>query len=372
MNGKIISAALWASLILLCASCGKPRETAARPVPSQIPTIVDAAGRTVHLDRPPRRLSITGKASFMIENAVYLFPEARERGLDFLGGHAPQRPGVADFLALVVPGRDGGGTFSGEAGIEQVASTRPDAVLMKSSARRAGDAMGQVGLPVVFLDLETPAQYERDLAILGQLLAASERAETLIAYYRGIAGLVVDRTATLPDAAKPRALLLQYSDRSGTIAFSVPPPNWIQTELIERAGAAPVWKEAAQHGGWTIVNLEQIAAWDPDVVFIVRYHGDPAQAVEALRADSRWQALRAARDNRILAFPGDYCSWDQPDPRWGLGLLWLASRLHPDRFADVDLRAEIYRFYALYGLDADAVRAHVLPLLPADLAHVEE
>ena len=351
----------------LLASCGKP-PPATPPNPADALSVVDAAGRTVRMDRPPQRLTISGKASFMIENAVYLFPEARERGLDFLGGLAPQRPGVPDFLSLVVSNRPGAPALE-EAGIEQIASTRPDAVLMKRSARRAGDSMDQLGIPVVFLDLETPAHYERDLAILGQILSAPESASKLIAYYRGIAGLVAERTSPLADDAKPRVLLLQYSDLNGTAAFSVPPPDWIQTDLVLPAGGSPVWTNSAQPGGWTIVNLEQIAAWNPDAVVVVQYRGDSSRAVESMRADPRWHALRAAADNRVFAFPADFCSWDQPDPRWGLGLLWLASRLHPGLFPDLDMASEIFRFYSLYGLDADSVRQIVLPLLPSDLFH---
>ena len=351
----------------LLASCGKSPPVPP-PNPADAIALVDAAGRTVRLDRPPRRMAISGKASFMIENAVYLFPEARERGLDFLGGHSPQRTDVPDFLSLVASNRVPAPSV-GEAGVEHVAASRPDAVLMKSSSRRVGDAMDQLGIPVVFLDLETPAQYERDLAILGQVLSAPESASKLIAYYRGIANLVAERTASLADADKPRVLLLQYSDLNGTAAFSVPPPDWIQTELVVRAGGSPVWTNSAQRGGWSIVNLEQIAAWNPDAAIVVQYRGDSSRAVESLRADPRWQVVRAARDNRILAFPGDFCGWDQPDPRWGLGLLWLASRLHPGLFPDVDILAEVFRFYSLYGLDADSIRHVVLPLLPSDVSH---
>ena len=354
----------------LLASCGKPP-----PSPPQHPAdaiaLVDAAGRTVRLDRPPRRMAISGKASFMIENAVYLFPEARERGLDFLGGHPPQRPGVPDFLSLVASNRVPS-LSAGDAGAEQIAASRPDAVLMKSSSRRAGASMDQIGIPVVFLDLETPAQYERDIAILGLVLSAPESASKLIGYYRGIANLVAERAASLADADKPRVLLLQFSDLNGTAAFSVPPPDWIQTELVVRAGGSPVWTNSAQRGGWTIVNLEQIAAWNPDAVVVVQYRGDSSRAVESMCADPRWLSLRAAADNRIFAFPGDFCSWDQPDPRWGLGLLWLAARLHPGLFPDVDILAEVFRFYALYGLDADSVRHVVLPLLTGDLSHARD
>lgn len=355
----------------LLSACSDRSGAPAAPASENAIVITDAVGRTIHLDQPPQRISITGKASFMIESAVHLFPEARQKGLDFLGGHFPQRAEAGDFLALVAPDHASGATFSGEAGIEQVASTRPDVVLMKSSVERRGAALDGIGIPVVFLDLETPAQYERDLAILGQVLDAPERAQKLITYYQEILSRVGDRINSIAEAEKPRVLLLQYAERSGTIAFSVPPPDWIQTEAVERAGGFPVWKGTAQRGGWTIVNLEQIAAWDPDIVLVVNYRTPAVQTAEAIRADPRWQALRAARTHKIFAFPGDFCSWDQPDPRWGLGLLWLATRLHPGPFADVDLPSEIIRFYALYGLDEASVRSHVLPLIHEDIAHVQ-
>ena len=370
MKLKILTLGIaWGAACFLSA-CGERAGT--RPAPASEKTVVvtDALERVVHFDQPPRRIAIAGKASFMIENAIHLFPEAREKGVDFLGGRFAQRAEAGDFLALVAPGHAAAATLGGEAGVEQIAATRPDVVLMKNSGRRAGDALDGAGLPVVFLDFETPAQYERDLAILGQVLDATNRAGELVAYYRGVQAAVRAQTAGLDATAKPRTLLIQYAARSGTVAFSVPPPDWIQTEMVERAGGIPVWKDAAQPGGWTVVHLEQIAAWDPDVVLVVNYRAPAAQTVETLLGDPSWQALRAARTRRIYAVPGDYCSWDQPDPRWGLGLLWMATRLQPDRFAAVDLQKEILRFYALYGLDESAVRAHILPLIHEDLAHV--
>ena len=353
----------------LLSACGNRGETPPPPAPENALVVTDALARTVHFDQPPRRMAITGKASFMIENAVYLFPQARRMGLDFLGGRSPQRPEAGDFLSLVVPQHAARPPLNGQAGMEQVAATRPDLVLMKSSVQRAGDALEQVGLPVVFLDLETPAQYERDLAILGQVLGAPEEAQHLAAYYRDIAGRVADRLAAAPNLVRPRTLLIQYTEHNGAAAFSVPGPDWIQTELVERAGGLPVWKDSAQRGGWTIVNLEQIAVWNPDVVLLVDYRGNAAPAVETLRASPQWQTLRATRENQIHPFPGDFSSWDQPDPRWGLGLLWLATRLQPALFHDVDLEAEILRFYALYGLSPDTVRSRILPLVAKGLDH---
>ncbi len=367
MNAKWIRIAL---VVALAAYGGACRRGADAPPAAAAVVLTDAAGRTVQLAHIPQRISITGKASFTIENAIYLFPEARQKGLDFQGSRYAQRSDAGDFLSLIMPERAAPSPLGGEAGLEQLAASHPDVVLMKAAGTRTGDALDSLGIPVIFLDLETPAHYERDLGILGQVLDATNRANELIAYYQGILATVRERTAALSSEEKPRTLLLQYADRGGTVAFSVPPPDWIQTEMVEAAGGIPVWKDAARRGGWTLVHLEQIAAWNPAVVLVARYRGPATAAVESIKANPQWQALRAAQTERIYAFPGDFSSWDQPDPRWSLGLLWLATRLHPERFADVDLRAEIVRFYAWYGLDEASVRAHVFPLLTEGVVNV--
>ena len=45
-------------------------------------------------------------------------------------------------------------------------------------------------------------------------------------------------------------------------------------------------------------------------------------------------------------------------------MTWLASKIHPDRFADLDLMDEVSQFFAqMYGLDQAAVQVHILPNL---------
>ncbi|MFH0881320.1 MAG: ABC transporter substrate-binding protein [Lentisphaerota bacterium] len=338
-------------------------------VPLNAVTVTDAVGRVVAFSSPPQRMVVAGKASFMIADAVGLFPEERQNMVTYSGGKS-SRQGAGDFLSLVMPGPASMDLLGGEAGAEQIAAAKPDVVLMKSSSSRLGDVLSRLGLPVVYLDFETTAHYARDVAVLGQLLGNGDRAQFLISYYQDLLSGVRSRIAAGSEARKSRTLLLQYSERGGVVAFSVPGPDWMQTALVELAGGIPVWKEAAQRGGWTVVNLEQIAVWDPDIVFVVDYIASANQAVAEIMADTKWQALRAAKENKIYAFPGDYYSWDQPDPRWGLGLLWLATRIHPQLFDQTDLRREIVRFYQLYDLDVEAIESRVLPLIRENMAHV--
>jgi iron complex transport system substrate-binding protein len=138
--------------------------------------------------------------------------------------------------------------------------------------------------------------------------------------------------------------------------------------MVELAGGEPVWVEAAESGGWTVVNFEQIAAWDPDLIIVVYYIDDPGIVVADLRQDPKWQALRAVQEDEIFAFPGDFLSWDQPDTRWILGLQWLATKIQPERFESLNLLDEVKTFYEeMYGLDAETFESEVLPLITGDL-----
>jgi iron complex transport system substrate-binding protein len=332
-------------------------EPAAGPV-----VIVDALGREVTLPAAPQRIVLTGRALFMIADAAYLFPDAGQR----IVGIGSTAQGGGNFVELIDPNYADKAVLEREAGAEQVAALQPDLVMLKSSlAESLGQPIEALGIPVIYIDFETPEQYLRDLAVLGQVFQDEAHAAEVAAFYQDKVAAI---SQAVEDAAKPRTLLLYYNDRDGAVAFNVPPMSWIQTEMVEIAGGEPVWADANPGGGWTQVTLEQIAAWDPDQVFVISYFKDPSEVVEDLKADANWQALRAMQEDALYAFPGDLYSWDQPDPRWILGLTWLAGRLHPDIFADQDMAAEVQSFYeTLYNLDADFFQQNIAPTFKGDL-----
>jgi iron complex transport system substrate-binding protein len=143
---------------------------------------------------------------------------------------------------------------------------------------------------------------------------------------------------------------------------------WIQTLMAGMAGGRPVWKDAQLGNGWTKVNLEQIAVWDADRIFVVSYTGSAADVVRQMQTDPQWQAFRAVKQGKVYAFPSDYHSWDQSDTRWMLGLSWLACKMHPALFPGLDMDKEVIDFYReLYGMDEVAFRTKIRPVLKGDL-----
>jgi len=315
--------------------------------------------------RAPRSTVIGGKAVVMVADIVYAFPEARPTVLAVAGTDQ----GLGSFLQTVDPSFPSKPALDRSAGAEVYAALKPDLVILKASMKKSlGAQLDALGVRSLYLNLETPNDYYRDIAALGAAFGAAGRADELAAYYRGI----VERTQAPTGAAgarkAPRVLVVQ-SSLAAREAFDVPPKSWMQSILVGLAGGDPVWFGANPGEGWGRVGFEQIAAWNPDVLIVIDYHETVDATVAALRKDARFKALACGKSGKILGFPQDWYSWDQPDTRWGLGLLWLAKALRPAEFARLDLAAEAREFYRLfYGFDAASFDRMVLPRLKGDYA----
>ena len=358
---------LWISLMLLAACSRTTTPQTSTPPPAEKTVthieVTDALGRKVILTASPQRIVITGKALIMLADAAYIFPEAPER----IVGLGNTSQGTSNFISLIDPNYAQKGTLENNAGAEQIAALHPDLVLLKSYlAETVGAPIEALGIPVIYVDFETPEQYTRDLTILGQVFQNEARATEVVAYYQSKAEQI--RQAVSGVKTKPRVLMLYYSDKNGSVAFNVPPLAWMQTKLVQLAGGEPVWADANPANGWTQVALEQIAAWDADQIFIISYNTNSSDVVTRLEADPNWQALRAIKTGQLYAFPADLYSWDQPDTRWVLGLIWLAGRLHPEQFPSLDMNTEAQTFYkTLYGLNIAFFEKNIRPTFKGDL-----
>ena len=322
-----------------------------------------------------QRIVLGGKAVIMVADAVYLFPGAGDHVIAVAG--ADQGLGV--FLTALDPAFPGKPVIDRNAGVEVYASLKPDAVIMKSSMRKSvGASLDALGIRQLYLNLETPEDYAADIAALGEFLGEKARAAEIAAFYERALSDVAARLAPRTGAngasqnqapgAKPKVLLVQAASPAEGV-WEVPPASWMQTRLVELAGGVPVWKGANPGAGWAKVNAEQIAAWNPDAIFVVNYRENARKAARSLAADGRLSRVEAVRRGTVYGFAQDFYSWDQPDTRWILGLQWMAAMLHPPLFADKPILAEARIFFStLYGMDSAAFDSTVGPRLADDMA----
>jgi iron complex transport system substrate-binding protein len=325
--------------------------------------VTDSTGHTAILNGIPERIALAGKATIMVQDTVYLFEEAPER----LIALENRNQSAYSFLPLIDEGFEEKELLEKNIGPEQIAAVTPELVIMKSfMAEQLGEPLELLEIQVIYLDLETPEAFYEDVQTLGAVFDASERAEEIVSFYQ-------ERVARVENLAagagfNPDVLILQHSDRDGEVAFKVPPVSWLQTRLVEMAGGNPIWSGIEAGEGWTVVNLEQIAAWDPDKIFIIDYSGNAEAVVDQLQTNEIWASLSAVENDQLFAFAFDVYSWDQPDTRWILGLQWLATKIHPDLTGEIDILEEVRTFYSfLYRMDEDAIAREIIPNLKGDL-----
>lgn len=111
--------------------------------------------------------------------------------------------------------------------------------------------------------------------------------------------------------------------------------------MMEHAGAFNV--AASTVKGYKQVSLEQVIAWDPEVIFIQdRY----PQVVDEIKQDTRWQVISAVKNNRIYLMPEYAKAWGYPMPEaMAIGELWMAKKLYPEKFSDIDMQKAANDWY---------------------------
>lgn len=116
--------------------------------------------------------------------------------------------------------------------------------------------------------------------------------------------------------------------------------------IMDRAGGRNV---AAELDGYQEVNMEDVLRWNPAVLFVQsRYKS----IVPEIKADPVWGQVDAVKNARIYITPEYVKPWGHPTPEsMALGEIWMAKKLYPEKFADVDMPALVNDYYeTFYGI----------------------
>ncbi len=303
----------------------------------------DANGRTLLQKEKPTSIMVAGKAAVMPANALFLFPEVETMELQL----SKTDQGLGDFFSLLRPSLDDQPRFAQNASVEEIASKNPQLVLLKATHYESiAKKLDQLGVPNFTMNLETYAQWQREITELGKLLKNTSRANEILSTYESRLKNITDKVRSLPQEEKLRVLLLQGVSSDNTNSFKIAPDSWMQSWMVEQVGADAVWKGAnTASSGWSTVSFEQIAAWDPQVIYIVSYKTPTDLYIEDIYSSSLWGGLDAVKNNHVKAAPADVMSYIQPVSSWILGVEWMAKDLYPHLFPTLDMERQVRSFY---------------------------
>lgn len=207
----------------------------------------------------------------------------------------------------------------------------------------------QLGIPCVFIETkldEWPAAYRK----LGELLGVEDRAEELATYCQDAYDQVSEVMATIPQAERARVLYCV-----GTTGTNVLAKGSFQSNVVDMlADNVAVVDSPAGSGAGNESNLEQIAAWDPQVILF----GADAMAA-GVADDPAWQTLAAIQEGSYHKVPNLPYVWlnNPPTVNQVLGMQWLARVLYPARFegkgSAYDVAKSYYKTFYGYDLSQD-------------------
>ncbi|TCR67594.1 iron ABC transporter substrate-binding protein [Bosea sp. BK604] len=299
-------------------------------------TVRDGAGREVAIPARVERVFPAGPPA-----AIVLYTLAPDL---LLGWPRANRPEEREFLLPGVGDKPEVGRITGRgnsANLEAVLSLKPDLIVDAGSTGRtyvdlATRVQEQTGIPYALLDGrfdQIPASYR----ILGQLLGRSERAEALARWCETTMGTIVQRIARIPAERRPSV----YYAR-GPRGLETGLGGSINVETLTFVGARNVADTPGN--GLAQVSLEQVLAWNPDVIVTI----DQSFA-ETVRTDPAWAEVRAVRDGRIHLSPKLPFGWVDfpPSVNRMIGLWWLAKILYPAEFPE-DIRPLAREFHTLF------------------------
>lgn len=227
---------------------------------------------------------------------------------------------------------------------ETVLALRPDIALAWKSPfvdqGKIEDAFGRMGIPVVFITLDTMADWPRALRYTGRLLGHEVVAEEKAVYIEKTLARLAGSVGKLPDARRPRVYYAEGPDGLATDCH-----RSFHTEAIELAGGYNVYRcEPRDHVGQERVSIEQVLAFDPEIIIV-----QDRAAGKAIRSDARWAGVRAVKNGRIHLVPRWPHNWVDrpPSVMRALGAMWLANLFHPDLFP-FDVKRDGRDFYRLF------------------------
>lgn len=248
--------------------------------------------------------------------------------------------------------------------IEELLKLKPDVVFYSAVNTAERELLERAGIKAVgfsttikqFDTLETVISW---MDLLGEILGKQTRTAEIKEYGYEVLSMIQDRTANLEESLKPRALtLFRHSDKEIIVTGS----NFFGDFWLRSTGAI---NAAAELEANKKVNMEQIYAWNPDIIYITNFSASmPEDFYNNTISGQDWSRVKAVQNKKVYKAPLGHYRWYPPSSDAPLMLLWMAQKNQPELFNDLDfiaaLRAYFVRFHD-YHLSDEEVYAILNP-----------
>ena len=244
-----------------------------------------------------------------------------------------------EYYNLPVLGQLYGG--KGELNLEALLASGAEVVIdvgePKKTTKEDLDALQeQTGIPFVHITAlteNTGDVYRK----LGDLLSMEQEAETLATYCDEHYAMITELTGKVE---KDKLLYLL-----GDTGLNVIAKGSYHAEVIDLlSDNLAVVESPSSKGSGNEVDMEQLLAWNPDVILFA-----PGSIYDTVGEDAAWQQMSAIQNGRYYEVPMGPYNWMgfPPSVQRYLGMLWMGKLLYPEQ-AEYDLKTEVKEYFTLF------------------------
>jgi iron complex transport system substrate-binding protein len=358
------------------AGCNR-REQQQEPLPNQAAAAEEAAKTVLATDMIGRQVEVPAQPRRVITDRILPFPSTyfvgvRSSMAEVVAMHpASKSAAVNSMLNIMAPdiAKASTGIFNGDTpNIEEIMNLKPDLVFayadidgalvpyetagITALGIRAASAAGGDSIETLRGWFEVLAYTGGDKARMDAIIEAGNAAKKMIA-----------DTLAASSPANPSAIFL-FSTSGNNLEIAG--GNFFSEYWLKNSGADDPAARAFQ--GRKVVNMEQIYAWDPDVIYITNFTPvQPEDIYQNTAAGQDWSSLKAVQNKRVHKVPLGIYRWFPPSCDTPLMLKWLAQKNHPDLFT-YPIETEIKNYYKThyaYDLTDDEVNFILNPAAAA-------
>ena len=335
-RGKLVGwIIVWLICVVMCnlSAFSAESEMAEKESLSTKIVLVDVIGREVVLDKPATK--VVGTHNPTLNVAIVL-----GGGEKYIGGFGNKEMSrglceavMNDYDGIVQIGKGKNINF------ETVLATGAELAIIPERFKDQVEQFEKVDMNVIVAlpNEESFDTIRQSLTLVGQALDATDRADMIIDFMDDR----IEKAKNITSSVTAKKKVLFIGKKS---PLSVAPSAMIQNQLIEVAGGENAVSGVEGLGGFVDVNIEQIIAWNPDVIWYPAYAIYP---VEEIINDPGWKRTNAVKNNQVYKFPSLMEPWDYPTAAVSLGIAWATHNLHPELYTIDEIMADVNKYYDL-------------------------
>ena len=334
-----LSAALAAFVLAACSTTSAedaPDADAPAEAAAQTHDVTDVYGRTVTLPADVKSAATVGSgARFVVyaggqDKLVAVTEMETEPSMS-----RPYTVVHADLFASLPATSNGNHLMETNVNAEQMLELNPDVIISSRSAEECDALQQATGIPVVGISYQNQLFSDdvyASIRVVGEALGTSEHAEATVRALEGWQKDLDGRTAKIDDANRP-SVYVGAVNYKGAKSFSGSYCNYAPLNAVHGKNVADELGEK----GAVDVDLEQLGAWDPDVMFLNAGNMDLMKK-DYVDNQAFFDGLSAFENGRLYTQP----TYNMNGTNVEMGVCdayFIGATLYPEAFADVDLEA---------------------------------